>query len=238
MNKINCIAVDDEPLALAVIERLAQKTPLLNLMATFENPLKAQEFLMNHEVDLILLDVDMPDLTGITFLQTLPHKPLIIFTTAHAEYAIHGFEYDVVDFLLKPILLDRFLRAIHKARHQLTLQEEHAGQKGNSRRDYIFIKSDNRLFKINYTDILFIEGMRDYVAVHTLDQKILTLTSMRQILNKLPSQDFIRVHKSYIVGITHITLVQNNRVMINEHEIPISNTYKEGFVKFIDRMNA
>ena len=239
MKKIRCIAVDDEPLALAVIKRLVEKTPGLTLLAAFDNPLHAQEYVMEHEVDLIFLDVDMPDLTGIAFVKTLSEHPQIIFTTAHAKYALEGFEYDAVDFLLKPILWDRFLKAVNKSKHLLTLQQEQASiPSESSPRQFMFVKSDNRLLKVKFDDILFIEGMRDYVGIHTSQQRILTLMSMRHILEKLPPTEFIRVHRSYIVGIHHIYQVHHNKVKVAEHDIPISETYKGAFTNFIDRMNA
>lgn len=230
MKKLHCIAVDDEPLALEVIKRFADKIPALELMETFQNPIEAVTFIKGHPVDLVFLDIQMPDLSGLQFMNTLPDKPMVIFTTAYSDYAIESYEVEAVDYLLKPILFDRFHLAVNKALNKI----EESGTEIKSEEDFMFIKSDTRIFKINYNDILYIEGMRDYIAVHTPKQRILTLMSMTRMLDKLPKRRFMRVHKSYIIGIGHIHMIQNNRVLINQKEIPISNSYKEQFLKFIE----
>ncbi|RMG74821.1 MAG: DNA-binding response regulator [Bacteroidetes bacterium] len=235
---LRAIAIDDEPLALEVIQRFAGKTPSLELIATFENPIAAAEFLQQEVVDLVFLDIQMPDLSGIQFLQTIAQRPLVIFTTAYSQYAVNSYELDAVDYLLKPILFDRFMKAVNKALRQYAAQQGGAGSRSEegdeSGHDYLFIKSDTRYFKVNHADILYIEGMRDYIAVHTPKQKILTLMSMTNMLKRLPDEDFMRVHKSYIIGLNHITLIQHNRVLIGEREIPISNSYKEAFLAFVE----
>lgn len=245
MTGMNCIAIDDEPIALEVISRFAGKVPNLNLLRTFQNPIEAVQFLQSETIDLIFLDIEMPDITGLQLLQSIPQKPLIIFTTAYSEYAVDSYEMDAVDYLLKPIPFDRFLKAVNKAFTFIKAQEvidnrmtqpEDERNAGASK-DYLFIKSDTRFFKVNHSDILFIEGMRDYIAVHTPTQKILTLMSMTKMLTKLPTKDFMRVHKSYIIGLNHISLIQNNRVIVGGKEIPISNSYKETFLAFVEEMN-
>lgn len=234
---LRAIAIDDEPLALEVIRRFAGKTPSLDLVQTFENPLAAAEFLQEAPVDLVFLDIQMPDLSGIQFLQSIATKPLIIFTTAYSQFAVNSYELDAVDYLLKPILFDRFMMAVHKAlrqhkaRQATDLRPDEGEESGH---DYLFIKSDTRYFKVNHADILYIEGMRDYIAVHTPKQKILTLMSMTNMLKKLPPEDFMRVHKSYIIGLNHIALIQHNRVLIRDKEIPISNSYKDAFLAFVE----
>lgn len=230
MKKLNCIAVDDEPLALEVIKRFGEKIPALNLMETFQNPIEAVEFIKENPVDLVFLDIQMPDLTGLEFINSFAEKPMVIFTTAFADYAIESYEVDAIDYLLKPVLFDRFYKAVNKA----LMKIEESGTEIRAEEDFMFIKSDTRIFKINYNDILYIEGMRDYIAVHTPKQRILTLMSMTRMLDKLPKRRFMRVHKSYIIGIGHIHMIQNNRVLINQKEIPISNSYKEQFLKFIE----
>lgn len=234
MSLITCIAVDDEPLALEVIERFAKKTSMLQLVATFENPLDAVSYLNENEIDLIYLDINMPDLNGISLIKSLQHRPLIVFTTAHAEYALQGYELDVLDYLLKPIEFDRFIATANKAYKRLGLDKKvEQIEIQDYAKDYLFVKSDTRFFKVNYEDILYIEGMRDYVAIHTAESKILSLMSMSKILEKLPSRDFKRVHKSYIVNLSHISLVQNNRIKLCGREIPISNSYRDEFLKII-----
>lgn len=233
-NTTTCIAIDDEPLALEVIQRLAAKIPSIQLLHCFQNPIEASAFLQENKVDLVFLDIQMPDLSGFQFLQTIPTPPLIIFTTAYTQYALDSYELDAVDYLLKPIMFDRFLKAVNKA--QKLLQSDKHENEPSAHKEYLFIKSDTRFFKVNYDDIMFIEGMRDYIAVHTPQKKILTLMSMTKMLDKLPTNDFMRVHKSYIIGIKHIHLFQNNRVKIGDREIPVSNSYKEKFLKFIEEM--
>lgn len=230
MKKLQCIAVDDEPLALEVIKRFAEKIPALQLLETFQNPIEAVAFIKENPVDLIFLDIQMPDLSGLQLLNSFPDKPMVVFTTAYSDYAIESYEVDAIDYLLKPILFDRFHLAVNKALNKI----EESGTEIKSEEDFMFIKSDTRIFKINYNDILYIEGMRDYIAVHTPKQRILTLMSMTRMLDKLPKRRFMRVHKSYIIGIGHINMIQNNRVLINQKEIPISNSYKEQFLKFIE----
>lgn len=234
---MKCIAIDDEPLALEVIERFSAKVPGLELIRTFQNPVEAVGFLQNESVDLIFLDIQMPDLTGIQFLQSIQAKPLVIFTTAYSQYAIESYELDAVDYLLKPILFDRFLKAVNKAQQLFKTRQQTPGAASNGESqldDFLFIKSDTRFFKVNFEDIMLIEGMRDYIAVHTPGQRILTLMSMTKMMEKLPAADFMRVHKSFIIGLQHISLIQNNRVIIGEKEIPVSNSYKEDFLAFVE----
>ncbi|MCB0837570.1 MAG: response regulator transcription factor [Bacteroidetes bacterium] len=246
MNPIRAIAVDDEPLALEVIQRFAAKIPGLDLIAVFGNPIEAVQYLQTESIDLIFLDIQMPDITGIQFLQSLAESPMIIFTTAYSQYAVDSYELNAVDYLLKPIPFDRFLKAVNKAIMQMKAHEalEHQtetppeSEANHGEVNYLFIKSDTRFFKVDYKDILYIEGMRDYIAVHTPTQKILTLMSMTKMLAKLPERDFMRVHKSYIIGLNHISLIQNNRVIVSDKEIPISHSYKDAFLKFVEGMNT
>jgi DNA-binding LytR/AlgR family response regulator len=230
---LRAIAVDDEPLALEVIRRFADKVPSLNLLQTFQSPIDAVDFLQKEPVDLLFLDIQMPDLTGMQLLQITPEKPLVIFTTAYSEYAVDSYEHNAVDYLLKPIVFDRFFMAVNKAITQHKAQAALGAQEENGK-DFLFIKSDTRFFKVNLADIRYIEGMRDYIALHLPHQRILTLMSMTNMLKKLPEDRFMRVHKSYIIGLDHITLIQHNRVFIGDKEIPISSSYKERFLGFVE----
>ena len=237
MNEIKCIAVDDEPLALEVIKKFSAKTDQIKLLQVFNNPIEASTFLQNEHVDLIFLDIQMPDLNGMELLNSLTHPPMVIFTSAHEEYAIQSYEWDAVDYLLKPFLFERFLKAIHKAQKVVNTMAEKPKEEERAilnNPEYLFVKSDTRFFKVNFNDIKYIEGMRDYIAIHTRQQRILTLMSMTNILKRLPEEYFKRIHKSYIVGIRHISLVQNNKVKIGDIEVPVSNTYREDFLKFIE----
>lgn len=238
---LRCIAIDDEPLALEVISRFCGKIPNLELLGTFSNPIEAVAFLQSESVELVFLDIQMPDLSGIQLLQALSHKPMVIFTTAYSQYAVDSYEFDAVDYLLKPILFDRFLKSVNKAfelqKARVALENQPGHGNEAEEKDFLFIKSDTRFFKVDFNEILYIEGMRDYIAVHTPNQKILTLMSMTKMLEKLPSGDFMRVHKSYIIGLNHISLIQNNRVTIGNKEIPVSNSFKEAFLRFVEEMN-
>ncbi|MEM6344543.1 MAG: LytTR family DNA-binding domain-containing protein [Bacteroidota bacterium] len=239
MRKLTAVAIDDEPLALEVIQRFAAKSEDLELLMAFENPLEAISFLQDNKVDLIYLDIQMPDLTGIQLLDSLVYKPMIVFTTAYSQYAVDSYELGAIDYLLKPVSLDRFLKSVNKAVGFIKAQEalDEKSKEPADIKDYMFIKSDTRFFKVNLGEILYVEGMRDYVAVHTPERRIMTLMSMGKMMDKLPETDFMRVHKSYIIGLNHIQLIQNNRVTIDDKEIPISNSYKDTFLAFVERLN-
>lgn len=240
--QLRCIAIDDEPIALKVIERFVKKVPFLELLGSFQNPVEASLFLQENPVDLIFLDIQMPDLTGLQFLQSLTDPPKVIFTTAYSEYAVESYELDAVDYLLKPIPFERFLKAVNKAYklHQAEVEHDLAQDEEDAKHDalspYLFLKSDTRIFKVKRDEIRYIEGMRDYIAVHTPQKRILTLMSLSKMLSRLPATDFIRVHKSYIINLHHIALIQQNRVIIGEKEIPISNTYREDFFSRIEKL--
>ncbi len=234
---LRAIAVDDEPLALEVIRRFADKVPSLELLATFQNSIDAADFLQKESVDLMFLDIQMPDLNGMQMLQTMAERPMVIFTTAYSEYAVDSYEHHAIDYLLKPIVFDRFFMAVNKALNQRKAQAALDAQEEASK-DFLFIKSDTRFFKVNLADIRYIEGMRDYIALYTPKQRILTLMSMTNMLKKLPEDRFMRVHKSYIIGLDHITLIQHNHVFIDDKEIPISSSYKEAFLGFVEGKNG
>jgi DNA-binding LytR/AlgR family response regulator len=233
---LRAIAIDDEPIALKVIERFAAKTPALELIGSYQNPMEALTRLHQESVDLLFLDVQMPDITGTQLLQSLSNPPMVIFTTAHEQYAVESYELNAVDYLLKPILFDRFLNAVNKAMQLHSAEVSGAEEEApDALSEYMFLKSDTRIFKVRRDNIQFIEGMRDYVAVHTSDGKrIMTLISLTKMLAKLGSPDFVRVHKSFIVNVHHIQLIQQNRITIGEREIPISNTYRDDFFAMIE----
>ena len=231
---IKCIAVDDEPLALEIITDFARKVPFLSLVQTFENAAEAMRFLQDEKVDLVFLDIKMPDINGIQFLKSLKHPPLVIFTTAYGEYALDGFDLDVVDYLLKPIPFDRFLRAATKAQEYMTVSQQKNGDNGHVN-DYIFIKTEYKIIKINLEDILFIEALKDYTKIYTPYQPVLTLRSLKSFETRLPADKFIRVHRSYLVSLNKINSVEKNTVMIANQSIPISDGYRERFYEVITR---
>lgn len=238
---INCIIVDDEPLARNLLTEYVKKVPYLQLLQTCSSPLPAMEFLKNNQVDLIFLDIQMPELTGLSFLKILNKKPMVVLTTAYSEYALESYELDVVDYLLKPITLERFLKAVEKVAQRIVQQNE--GTAPNHRepsipeqpQPFIFVKDGTKLVKIRWKDILYIEGMKDYVAIHTRQQKIVSLQRLKTLETQLPADQFIRIHHSYIVALEGIDVIHKDKVQIGKSFIPISDTYKKPFKDFIDK---
>ena len=225
--KLNCLVIDDEPIAREGIEGFVEKVDFLELQGSLPHALNASKVLRQNPVDLIYLDIQMPDLTGLEFLRSLPHPPMVIFTTAHRKYAVEGFELDAVDYLMKPISFERFLKASNKALELFSsrVSPEEADE------SYFFIKSDKQYIKIEYADICYVESAKDYVFIHTKEEKHLALLSLKQLEARLPSPQFIRVHRSYLVGISHIDVIQGNRIFISGQEIPISRNLQEEVFK-------
>ena len=233
---IRCIAIDDEPLALKQINSYIEKTPFLNLIGSFTNAVKALDFLRESEVDLMFVDINMPDLNGLEFVKSLTQKPLLIFTTAYSEYALEGFKVDALDYLLKPFSFAEFSKAATKARTQFELIQK-APEKLESNDDYLFIKSEYKIIRINLNDIIYIEGMKEYIRIHLVGQKpVMTLLSMKAVEAKLPSEKFMRVHRSYIVNLKKVTTVERLRIVYDDKtRIPVSDNYKEKFQAFLDK---
>ncbi len=223
---INCIIVEDEPLALKRTKEYVEKISYLNLLQSFDNGFEAIGFLKKQQVDLIFLDIKMDELTGIQLLESLERKPYVIVTTAYSEYALKGYELNVIDYLLKPFTIERFIQAVEKVSVQLD-------KTTNDNRDFFFVKTGYCIEKIFFDDILFIEGMRDYRNIQTNTKKILTLQTFIELEKELPKSKFCRVHKSYIVTVKKIDLIERNRIKIKDKLIPISETYKENFFKLI-----
>ena len=234
---MNCIIIDDEPLAREAIEILVKDTSQLNLLGMFNNALAASKFMEENPVDLIFLDILMPGITGIEFARNISKRSLVIFTTAYSEYAVDSYEVDAIDYLIKPIDPERFHKAVNKAiaYHSLLLKEEKENiEAGNT--EYFFVKSERRYFKINYKDILFIEGLKDYVIIQLDEQRVITRMNLKNIFELLPKHDFLRVNKSYIVNTKHIDSFDNNDIFIKTHEIAIGNTYRDAFFEAFMRM--
>ncbi len=219
---INCIVIEDEPLATERIVEYIGKVPYLNLLASFDNGLEALGYLKDHKVDLIYLDIKMDELTGIQLLESLLHKPEIIITTAYHQYALKGFELSVADYLLKPFTFERFLQATDKVYQKLFSIQK-------TEKNYVFIKTEYRMEKVFYDDILFIEGMRDYRSIQKSKNKILTLQTFSELEKELPENVFCRVHKSFIVAISKIESIERSRIRIHNRLIPVSETYKQRF---------
>jgi len=240
--KINCIAIDDEPLALDIISAYCERIPFLNLLKTFDNPIDTLEYLRINPVDLIFLDIQMEGLTGIQLLNALKEKPYIILTTAFDKYAVQGFELDVVDYLLKPISFERFIKGANKVceRMQKDADESPAGrsqkiQPAGQEPAYFFVKTESRIEKINASEILYVEGMSDYWRIVTTNKKIMTLMNARGIEEILHEPRFCRVHKSYFVAIDKIEFVERKRIKIGNERIPVSETYQKHFFDLINK---
>lgn len=228
MSKLTCIIIEDEPLALDKTRSFIQKIPFLNLTATFDNALAGLDFLNDNKVDLLFLDINMDELTGIELLESAKINSQVIITTAYQEYALKGYELRITDYLLKPFTFNRFLQAVNKAQENLSHRAD------EKKPDFIFVKTENRLEKIMLSDILYIEGMRDYQRIHTLSKKIMTLQGFSELEQLLPPQLICRVHKSYMVAINKIESIERGRIKIANQLIPVSETYKDAFLQIIN----
>ncbi len=233
---IRTIAVDDEPLALQLVTGYIKKTPGLGLAGSFDNPQKALEFVINEKVDLIFIDIQMPDLTGIEFTRALTGGPRVVFTTAYEKYALEGFKLDVVDYLLKPFSYEEFLKAVGKAARLIRI-EKGEPEKVESNSEFLFLKSDYKIRRINFNDILYIEGLKDYVKVYTAGtpKPVLSLITMKLLEAKLPPAKFMRVHRSFIVNLERIETIERSRIVFGKTYIPVSEQYKDKFQEFLDK---
>lgn len=234
--KIKCMIIDDEPLAQRVLERYIEAVPNLELVQKCKDALEAMEVLKEKKIDLIFLDINMPKLTGVEFLRILKHPPLVIITTAYAEFAIQGYELDVVDYLMKPFGMERFLKAIQKVQDLLKPREHSLPAKTSveSQDDqYIFVKSSKKTYRINLNEILYIEALGDYVKIFTTERMIVSYHSMKNLENLLSPKKFPRIHKSFIVSLSRIELIEGNQVKIRDRRIPIGTNFKAEFEKLI-----
>ena len=238
MKKITCLIADDEPMALSLIESYVLKTPFLELKAKCISAIKAMEFLeTDSDIDLFFLDIQMPDLTGLEFSRLLFAKSKVIFTTAFDQYAIEGYKVNALDYLLKPFDYNEFLNAAQKARNhfQTNSLQNNENQQNNKNSDFIFVKSEYRQIKINFNEILYIEGLKDYVKIYTSShpRPILTLMSLKKLEEELPSEQFMRVHRSYIISLEKIEAIERNHVVIKEGFITIAPNYKDILMEYI-----
>jgi two-component system, LytTR family, response regulator len=227
---ISCIAIDDEPLALEVLKKYASQTPALKLLATYSDAVEAMNYLQNNQVSLLLLDIQMPDISGFQLYRSLVVKPMVIFTTAYKEYAIDGFEADAVDYLLKPFNLTRFQKAVAKA---IAWEKYKEINEGKTPSQYLYIHEDYKMVKVAFSEIIFIEALDDYVKIHTDARFYLTLLSMKKVLEKLPEKQFIRIHRSYIVATEKIIFSQFRKLgLTNNIELPVGDTYRSAIPGF------
>lgn len=245
--KIRCLVVDDERLARVLLQNFIAKLPQLELVAQCKNALEASACLQKEKIDLLFLDIQMPGLTGVELLQSLQHQPLVVFTTAYSEYALESYQYGVIDYLLKPFAFNRFLKAVNKASEQITLlrKVEHfstltfpaeqpvIATEPTDKKDFILIKAAHKIYKIKYEDILYIQSMKEYVAIHTKTERILALHSLKKLETELPDDLFIRIHKSYTVSINKVTSLEGNLICIHDQKIPIGSMYKDNVMEKI-----
>jgi len=231
---MNCIVVDDEPFALDLIKSYVEKTPFLKLASSFTNPFKALSHLRENKTDLVFLDINMPELSGIQLIQSLNTPPKVIFTTAYPEFGAESYEYNAIDYLLKPVKYERFLKAANKA---VELSSDNNSLKEkiikdvsiNKSNDFVYLKSGTQVHKIKIDSIMYIEAAGNYLTFYTSKKKLMTLLSMKEVLELLPSNAFIRVHKSYIISMVYIDIIETHRVIINSKAIPIGVTYRQKF---------
>lgn len=233
---IRTVAIDDEPLALQLVTGYIEKTPGLILTGSFDNPLDAMDFMSHETADLVFVDIQMPDLTGIEFTRSLAGNTKVIFTTAYEKYAIEGFKLDVVDYLLKPFSYEEFLKAVGKAQRLIRL-EKGALREVDANNEFLFLKSEYKIKRINFNDILYIEGLKDYVKVFTANSPnpVLSLSTMKLLESKLPASRFLRVHRSYIVNLEKIDTIERSRIVFGKTYIPVSEQYKDKFQEYLNK---
>ena len=242
-HKIKCLIIDDEPLAQRIIEKYAEDIPTIEIDGKCTNAFEAMQVLNDKEIDLIFLDINMPKLSGINFLKSLKNPPLCIITTAYSEFALEGYELDVLDYLKKPFSFERFLKAVQKAQERMkeitkeTIVHE-VVTSHNREENFIFVKSNKKTFKVNISDVFYIEALGDYVKIHTTDKVIITYQSMKKIEALLPSSLFTRIHKSFIVSISKIKSIEGNMVEVKDEKLPIGSNYKQEFQNIIDKSSV
>lgn len=228
---INCLVVDDEPVARKGIANYVEQTPFLTLLGTCKSALEANDFLRDEQIDLLFLDIQMADLTGIEFIRSLDNPPAFIFTTAFRDYATEGFELNALDYLVKPISFQRFLKAANKARSHFETQQQLLQKQTPIEADHFFIKSDGQYIKIHFDEVLFFESERDYIFIYTEQKRHLTLLSLKQLEKELPAEKFIRVHRSFIVALNRVELMDGNLLKIQDKKIPVSRSMQETVYK-------
>ncbi len=233
---IRCLAIDDEPLALKQLAEYIKKTPFMELVGQCDSALQAIDVINNKQVDLLFVDINMPDLSGMDFVKTLENPPKVVFVTAYSEYALEGFRVDAMDYLLKPIGYNDFLKSANKVKNWFDSQHQKLDEVKSSK-DFLFIKSEYKILRINFDDIKYIESMNEYVKIHLINAKsMMTLLSMKSIEELLPADRFMRVHRSYIVSLNKISVIERNRIIFDEKVyIPVSEQYKSKFQSYIDR---
>ena len=232
---MKCLLVDDEPLALDILESYLKKIPDAELTGRCQNALEASEFLKHNKVDIIFLDIQMPEITGIEFMRSMANPPLVVFCTAFPDFAVEGFELNAIDYLLKPVSFDRFSKTMERTREYMSLKKNDEVEPPDLESDYIFIKSNQKQIKLSYDQIYYVEAFADYVKLYTPEKRYITLQTMKNMENKLPKDKFIRVHRSFIAGLRYIHSFNSTELEINGVKIPVGKNYKE---EFLNRMKS
>jgi DNA-binding LytR/AlgR family response regulator len=225
--KVNCIVIDDEPLARKGLKEYVADVDFLNLIGEFDSPLKAADLISRGEVQLLFLDIQMPRITGLEFFRSLQNPPPVIFTTAYPQYALDGFEMNALDYLVKPVSFDRFLKASLRAKDFYEVREKNTDGSSGTAAGYFFIKTENKLVKLMFDEILFAEALQNYVVIHTKDKKYLTYLTFKSVEDYLPADKFIKTHKSYIISADKIESIEGNDIRIGTHHIPVSRNLKD-----------
>ncbi len=226
---IRCLAIDDEPLALELLEDNISKVPFLKLVAACDNAMEAMKVMQQESIDLLFLDIQMPGLTGLQFIQSMPTPPMIILITAYEKYALEGFNLDVTDYLVKPVSLDRFVKACNKAKQLFDLKKQQKTTGVSSQPGYFFVNVDYSLLKITLADVIYVEGLKDYIKIHlkSTSRPVVTRMPVKTIEEQLPSSEFIRIHKSYIVSVAFITAIRKSSVFVDTLELPVGDSYRD-----------
>ena len=237
---LTCLIVEDEPMARKLLTQYVEKVPGLTLMEALSSPLAALDFLKQNEPDILFLDVQMPEITGIDLLKILQNKPVVVLTTAYSEYAIEGYELDVTDYLLKPITFERFLKCVEKIRSKqepasnIETDAANTNLSSATNSDYLFVKDGTKSVRINLSEVRYIESLKDYVRIHVTDKRITTLQSMKKLMSLLPAEDFVRVHHSYIIAMPWVEEVYRDEVLVDGKMLPVSDTYRPAFKRFVE----
>ena len=231
MRKLRCILADDEPVARKILKEFIEQVPHLELAGEFRNAMKTEAYLQEHSADILFLDINMPKISGLQFLKKCNVKPLVILTTAYPEYALEGYELDVVDYLLKPIAFSRFQKAIKKVNEYIDLRDK---KETESPPDFLFVKSEKRIEKIGLKDILYIESMGNYVNIFTTGKKIIAYLTLKSMENRLPPDEFIKVHQSFIIPFTRIEFIEGNQIKLRDNTVPIGRNYRDAVMKMVE----
>lgn len=234
--KISCVIVDDEPMALNLVESYVEKTPFLELKQKCSSAIEAMEFIKEQPVDLLFLDIQMPDLTGLEFSKMLPKETRVVFTTAFDQYALEGFKVEALDYLLKPFDYAEFLAAANKANHYFSLLRGTPQNEVSEAKEFLFVKSEYKQLRIKLSDVLYFEGLKDYIKIWLKDnpKPILTLMSLKSLQEELPETQFLRVHRSFIVSLKNIEVIERSQIIINNQRITVSEQYKPAFLEFVN----